>query len=171
MDINLLSLKQIIKNYYNCKKYGINSSEVQKTYSNINTNTNIKESNLIIETIFKYDIFFQNNIANCIKIKDILDNHKFFIVISDFKEIKINRELNQERNEERKQEQEQVRRFKWENICATLGDLKLDDLRELAAKERIPFWSMLSKREICAELSKKVHEQINLKVKLLSMVF
>jgi hypothetical protein len=63
---------------------------------------------------------------------------------------------------------EQVRRFKWENICATLGDLKLDDLRELAAKERIPFWSMLSKREICAELSKKVHEQINLKVKLQS---
>ena len=58
------------------------------------------------------------------------------------------------------------RRFKWENICSTLGNLNIEDLYELAAKERISFYTMMTKREICAELAIRVDKHVKAKLNL-----
>lgn len=51
-------------------------------------------------------------------------------------------------------------RFHWMNVCAGMDELSADDLRELAAMERIPYYEMMTKDELCRELTQRVREQI-----------
>jgi hypothetical protein len=66
-------------------------------------------------------------------------------------------------------EQSDTRRFKWQKLCSPsgLGDkLSTDELRELAALERVPFFAFMTKRELCAELSKRFQNVIEGKPKV-----
>lgn len=58
------------------------------------------------------------------------------------------------------------KRYKWENLCGILNKININDLYELAAFERIPFYSSMTRRELCAELSKLAAERMILKGKL-----
>lgn len=58
------------------------------------------------------------------------------------------------------------KRYKWENLCGVLNKININDLYELAAFERIPFYSSMTRRELCAELSKLAAERMILKGKL-----
>lgn len=52
-------------------------------------------------------------------------------------------------------------RYKWGELCKVTGmdkTFSLEELQELAIMERIPFFSFMSKRELCAEFSKKFNE-------------
>lgn len=53
------------------------------------------------------------------------------------------------------------RRFKWMNLCNILNEIPKEDLIELAQIEGVSDVSMLNKRQLCAELSKKYNERIN----------
>ena len=62
-------------------------------------------------------------------------------------------------------------RFKWSNLCQPdkLGQrFDMDELRELASLEGIPLFLFLTKRELCAELSKRFQTVIEQKLKVQS---
>lgn len=65
-------------------------------------------------------------------------------------------------------ERSSKKRFKWENLCSIgkLGDLSLDELQELAILEKIPYYLMLTKRELCAEFAKRFENVIQGKSKI-----
>jgi hypothetical protein len=64
----------------------------------------------------------------------------------------------------------ETQRFKWQNLCSPskLGSFHFDDLRELAALERIPQHMFLTKRELCAELATRFENVIAGKEKIQS---
>lgn len=53
------------------------------------------------------------------------------------------------------------KRFKWMNICEVLSTFSRDDLLEFAHIEQVLYPAIMTKRELCAELSKKFSERIN----------
>lgn len=58
------------------------------------------------------------------------------------------------------------KRYKWKNLCGILKKININDLYELAAIEKIPYYSSMTKREICAELSKLAAERMIRKGKI-----
>jgi hypothetical protein len=58
------------------------------------------------------------------------------------------------------------KRYKWENLCGVLNKININDLYELAAFERIPYYSSMTRRELCAELSKLAAERMVRKGKI-----
>jgi hypothetical protein len=61
---------------------------------------------------------------------------------------------------------ETKKRYKWENLCGVLNKININDLYELAAFERIPYYSSMTRRELCAELSKLAAERMVRKGKI-----
>lgn len=61
---------------------------------------------------------------------------------------------------------ETKKRYKWENLCGVLDKININDLYELAAYERIPYYSSMTRREICAELSKLAADRMIKKGKI-----
>lgn len=50
--------------------------------------------------------------------------------------------------------------YHWQRMCAKLTSLDIEELRELAEIEGIPYYNMKSKRELCQEFSEKLDEMI-----------
>lgn len=59
-------------------------------------------------------------------------------------------------------------RFKWQNLCKPneLSALKMDELEELALQEKIPYYLMMTKRELCTEFAKRFQNVIKGKKKV-----
>jgi hypothetical protein len=59
-------------------------------------------------------------------------------------------------------------RFKWTNLCQPnkLSELEMDELEELAIQEKIPYYLMMTKRELCVEFAKRFENVINGKKKV-----
>lgn len=59
-------------------------------------------------------------------------------------------------------------RFKWQNLCSTkqLSILNMEELQELAILESIPYYLMMTKRELCAEFAKRFSNIIEGKKKI-----
>ena len=53
--------------------------------------------------------------------------------------------------------------YKWQLICSKLQTIDLQDLYELAIIEGIPHYSMMTKRELCGEFSKKLEDAVRSK--------
>jgi hypothetical protein len=54
----------------------------------------------------------------------------------------------------RLKEKKSINRFKWQDICAELSKIRLDELQDLAFIEKIPHYLLMTKRELCAEFAK-----------------
>jgi hypothetical protein len=50
--------------------------------------------------------------------------------------------------------------YRWQRMCAKLTSLDIEELRELAQIEGIPYYNMKSKRELCQDFSEKLEEII-----------
>jgi uncharacterized cysteine cluster protein YcgN (CxxCxxCC family) len=59
-------------------------------------------------------------------------------------------------------------RFKWQNLCSAnkISQLELEDLRELAIYESIPYAELMEKRELCSEFAKRFQNVIDGKKKI-----
>ena len=60
------------------------------------------------------------------------------------------------------------RRFKWQNLCSKnkLNDLDIEELQELAIIEKIPYYLMMTKIELCSEFAKRFSNIIQGKKKI-----
>lgn len=61
---------------------------------------------------------------------------------------------------------ETKKRYKWENLCGVLDKININDLYELAAFERIPYYSSMTRRELCADLAKLAADRMIRKGKI-----
>ena len=52
-------------------------------------------------------------------------------------------------------------KYKWQRMCAKLGNLEIEQLRELAVIENISNYQMKSKRELCKEFEEILQRKIN----------
>lgn len=88
-------------------------------------------------SINSYDITY---FKNCISRRQVQIKNKIKKNIKTIKENMLNNKS---------------KRFKWENLCNVFNNEKIDieDLREIAALYKIPFYNMMTKREICKELA------------------
>ena len=62
-------------------------------------------------------------------------------------------------------------RYKWQKLCSSKklkNNLELEELQELAYMDKIPYYLFLSKRELCAELSKRFSSIIEGRNKVVS---
>jgi hypothetical protein len=51
-------------------------------------------------------------------------------------------------------------RFKWQDICAELSKIRLNELQDLAFIEKIPHYLLMTKKELCVEFAKKYESTI-----------
>jgi hypothetical protein len=60
------------------------------------------------------------------------------------------------------------KRFKWQNLCSPkkLNELEIDELHELAIIEKIPYYLMMTKNELCVEFAKRFENVIDGKKKV-----
>lgn len=137
----------------------------------LNMNINHPKYKSCITKISKKDLIelILSNIYN----PDILFNISSLIILLNIKNCLLNKQeqvqesiTNKIRNITNKKKDPSYKRFKWENLCSVLDKINIHDLYELAAIERIPYYSSMSRREVCAELSKLAAERMIRKGKI-----
>jgi hypothetical protein len=93
--------------------------------------------------------------------RDLYAIYNRFIRCLKFQQEKVRSKLHKRfRKIAERQQPKIISRFKWMNVCSVFNQMDDEDLYEFAAAERIPYANMMSKREICAELAKKMQERI-----------
>ena len=155
LDINLRHSR-----YRNCIKYRLtNKNDLGRCIKKfINTNGDISIGNMnwasvantsvyTLNTFFTDPYYLLLDLVKCLSQSQQLVRHHLH---HRFRQIA-----------ERQANKGPQKRFKWMNICDVLSGFSRDDLLEFAHIEKVLYPAIMTKRELCAELSKKFSERIN----------
>ncbi len=162
ININLPAYKEVLKKYNfkylmggfineyfkNNNKLDLNIEFLQKNYKNIQSN----QKSLALLEISK---IHKTNVYHHIY-KLIIKLKATQVKVRSGLESKI--EKIKERIEQKKLPKKYT--YHWQRMCAKLTSLDIEELRELAEIEGIPYYNMKSKRELCQDFSEKLEKMI-----------
>lgn len=162
ININLPAYKEVLKKYNfkylmggfineyfkNNNKLDLNIEFLQKNYKKIESNQK-SLALLEISKIHKTNVY--HHIYKLIIELKVTQVKVLSGLESKIKKIK-------ERIEQKKLPKKYT--YHWQRMCAKLTSLDIEELREIAEIEGIPYYNMKSKRELCQDFSEKLEKMI-----------
>lgn len=142
ISVNINTMCKVINNYVPNIEYNIESDIDDMMHKNMDLLPEL--------TVFEHEI-----LEKILKIKYT----QIMVKLSLYK--KLNKIVNKNKH----------KRFRWEKLCSIeqlqKSQLQLEELHELAIIQKIPYFLLLSKRELCIEFAKRFQDLIDGKKRIL----